>query len=126
MSCKLGPHQLQIIAGYAERIDHPAVPAGKTGAPFDCSTQPLQLHGQYLAHGPELDDKIDFIHEGMICISFKSVIDPDPEATRFQEGNEEIGCVNRIMALPSSTHHEGIAFSHGPLLSAQHRAQIYG
>src|SRR5690625_3561984 len=126
MSSKLGPHQLQIIAGYAERIDDPAVPAGKTGAPFDCSTQPLQLPGKYLAHRPALDDQIDFLHEGLVCISFKSVFVTDTEATGFQEGNEEIGSVNRIMALPSSTHHEGIAFSHGPLLSAQHRAQIYG
>src|SRR5690625_6095824 len=126
MSSKLGPHKLQIIAGYAERIDDPAVPAGKTGAPFDCSTQPLQLHGKYLAHGPALDDQIDFLHEGLICISFKSVFDPAPEATGLQEGNEEIGCVYRIMALPSSTHHDGIAFIHGQLLSAQHRSQIYG
>src|SRR5690625_5742729 len=88
MSSKLGPHQLQIIAGYAERIDDPAVPAGKTGAPFDCSAQPLQLPGKYLAHGPALDDQIDFLHEGLIFISFKSVFYPDPEATGFQEGKD--------------------------------------
>src|SRR5690625_8024785 len=101
MSSKLGPHQLQIIAGYAERIDDPAVPAGKTGTPFDCSTQPLQLPGKYLAHGPALDDKIDFLHEGLLCISFMSVFDPYPEATGFYEVNEEFGFVDRIFALPS-------------------------
>jgi hypothetical protein len=94
----------QVVVGGAaqERRDDPAVPAGQSRAGAHRRRQPGELLAAELPDRPALHDQVRGGHPVGVQIDVQAVVHVDREPPRRQEGQEQLGGLDRDVPFPAT------------------------